>query len=93
MPTAKKYGGKIAYLISLQDHRYEDGTKSTPLLIIEQAIQDTNMRSMLVTVFNDMDSDNSQSLQAAINEIPNIDTLRYKPVVQNEKLVRTLSDV
>ena len=87
MPTAKKHGGKIAYLdLFAGPGRYEDGTKSTPLLIIEQAIQDTNMRSMLVTVFNDMDSDNSQSLQAAINEIPNIDILRYKPVVENEEV-------
>ena len=52
MPTAKKHGGKIAYLdLFAGPGRYEDGTKSTPLLIIEQAIQDTNMRSMLVTVF------------------------------------------
>ncbi len=87
MPTAKKHRGKIAYLdLFAGPGRYEDGTKSTPLLIIEQAIQDANMRSMLVTVFNDMDSDNSQSLQAAINEIPNIDTLRYRPVVKNEEV-------
>lgn len=91
IPTAKKSGGKIAYLdLFAGKGRYEDGTKSTPLLIVEQAIQDPDLRSMLVTVFNDMDSDNSQSLQAAINGIPNINTLRYKPVVENEEVGKNI---
>lgn len=41
---------------------------------------------MLVTLFNDVDSNNTHSLQIAISSIPNIDTLKYKPQVFNEEV-------
>jgi three-Cys-motif partner protein len=71
IPTAQKGRGKIAYIdLFSGPGRYKDGTKSTPLLILEKAIHDENMRKMLVTVFNDRDSDNSRSLQNAIDGLP-----------------------
>jgi len=73
--------------------RYEDGTKSTPLLILEKAISDPDMRQMLVTTFNDVDSNNTASLERAIKEIPGIDTLRYKPAVYNEEVGTGLVDL
>jgi three-Cys-motif partner protein len=66
--------------------RYKDGTKSTPLLVLERAIQDPKMRGMLVAVFNDVDKDSSQSLQKAIEELPNVKSLKYKPKVYNEEV-------
>jgi three-Cys-motif partner protein len=54
--------------------RYKDGSKSTPLLILERAIADPDMSQMLVTLFNDKDSNNTQSLQQAIESIPDIST-------------------
>jgi len=36
--------------------------------------------------FNDKDEDNSRSLEKAIEEIPGIKTLRYKPQVNNEEV-------
>lgn len=76
---------------------YEDGTKSTPLLILEKAIQDPDTRDMLVTVFNDKDLDNVQSLKAAIDNISGINTLKYKPDIINnevdEDLVKELEDM
>ena len=87
MPTAKKGNGKIAYIdLFSGPGRYKDGTKSTPLLILEKAIQDENMRKMLVTIFNDRDSDNSLSLQTAINSLPGIELLKYKPQVLNSEV-------
>jgi three-Cys-motif partner protein len=41
---------------------------------------------MLVTIFNDVDSDNSQSLQTAVNALPNVNSLKYKPQVYNEEV-------
>ena len=41
---------------------------------------------MLVTFFNDKDPANTQSLQDAINAIPDIGRLRHKPVVQTEEV-------
>ncbi|MGB7291801.1 MAG: three-Cys-motif partner protein TcmP [Thermodesulfobacteriota bacterium] len=83
----KKHSNKIAYIdLFAGPGRYRDGTKSTPVLILEQAIQDPEMRNMLVTIFNDVDSDNTHSLQIAINSIPNIDALKYKAQVFNEEV-------
>lgn len=87
IPWAKKGGGKIAYMdLFAGPGRYEDGAKSTPLLILEKAVADPDMRNMLVTTFNDMDSSNTASLQRAIDEIPGIGSLRYKPKVYNEEV-------
>ena len=47
--------------------RYKDGTKSTPLLVIEKAIADPKLRNRLVTMFNDVDENNSQTLISEIS--------------------------
>ncbi len=52
IPSTKKYDNKIAYIdLFAGTGRYKDGTKSTPLLVLERAVKDTNMRNMLETVF------------------------------------------
>jgi len=84
IPTVKKRGDRIVYIdLFAGPGRYKDGTKSTPLLILQQAIAHADMRQLLVTYFNDADADSSASLKAAICEIPGIDTLRYKPIITN----------
>ncbi len=82
IPTAKRAGSKIAYIdLFAGPGRYKDGTESTPLLILEKAIEDKDMRQMLVTIFNDVDANNTHSLETAINALPGIDSLKYKPQV------------
>jgi three-Cys-motif partner protein len=85
IPTAKKSPrNRIAYIdLFAGPGRYKDGTKSTPLLVLEKAIQNPNMCEMLVTIFNDKNEDNSYSLQQAINALPGIETLKYPPTVRN----------
>jgi three-Cys-motif partner protein len=85
IPTAKKSPrNHIAYIDLLTGPgRYKDGTKSTPLLVLEKAIQDPDMREMLATIFNDKNEDNSYSLQQAINAVPGIEKLKYPPIVRN----------
>src|SRR6266566_881387 len=85
--TTKRYNGKIAYIdLFAGPGRYEDGTKSTPLLVLERAIADEDMRKMLVTVFNDVDGNNTQSLETAIRAIPGISSLKYTPQVFNHEV-------
>jgi three-Cys-motif partner protein len=87
IPSAKKGSRKIAYIdLFSGPGRYNDGTKSTPLLILENAIQDVNMRAMLVSIFNDRDDDNSKSLRTAIDNLPGINSLKYKPQVLNSEV-------
>src|SRR5258706_15431004 len=78
---------KIAYIdLFAGPGRYKDGSKSTPILILETAIKDDNMRRMLVTIFNDADENNSHSLETEINSLPGINTLRYKPAVHTHEV-------
>jgi three-Cys-motif partner protein len=82
MPTAKRYGGKIAYIdLYAGPGRYKDGAASTPLLVLQHALQDSNMCSMLVAYFNDADENHTSTLQAEIDALPGIAKLKYKPTV------------
>jgi three-Cys-motif partner protein len=61
--------------------RYKDGSASTPLMVLEQAIADPALRDSLVTMFNDEDPEHTESLASEIAKLPGIDTLKYKPEI------------
>jgi three-Cys-motif partner protein len=87
MPSAKNHGNRIGYIdLFAGPGRYGDGTVSTPIRVLEKAISDPDMRKMLVTVFNDRDPENTASLTDAIKALPGIETLKYKPQIQNEEV-------
>ncbi len=87
IPQAKNRAEKIAYIdLFSGPGRYKDGSKSTPLLILERAIADPAMREMLVTIFNDIDSNNARSLQEAIDSLSGLYTLKNRPVVLNKEV-------
>ena len=87
LPTVKKVGGRIAYIdLFAGKGRYKDGTKSTPLLILESAIADPEMRERLVTLFNDADKENTEALRGEIDALPGIEKLKYKPQVAAEEV-------
>jgi three-Cys-motif partner protein len=82
-PTAKAMGNKIAYIdLYAGPGRYKDGSASTPLMVLENAIADPQLSKTLVTVFNDQNSDFTNTLQKEINKIPYINTLKHKPQVR-----------
>lgn len=75
-------GNKIAYIdLFAGPGRYNDGTVSTPLMVLEKAIQDENLQKRLVTMFNDKDKFNADTLREAIDNFPGIESLRYPPQV------------
>jgi len=85
MPSAKRHDNRILYIdLFAGPGRYDDGTLSTPLLVLQKAIEDPDMRSMLVTLFNDRDADNAGRLKAAIDGLPGIERLKHQPQVSNE---------
>ncbi len=61
--------------------KYDDGTKSTPLLVIEKAIKDSVLRERLITLFNDKDERTVSLLEKELFSIPGIDSLRFRPTV------------
>jgi len=78
---------KIAYIdLFSGPGRYKDGTLSTPLLVLEKAIQNPDICDRLITLFNDKDNNNTQSLQKAINELPGIEKLKYAPKVYSDEV-------
>ncbi|HIK12325.1 MAG TPA: three-Cys-motif partner protein TcmP [Oscillatoriaceae cyanobacterium M33_DOE_052] len=63
--------------------RYKDGNASTPLLVLERAIADPDMRKMLVTLFNDKNTNCTQVIADEIRSIPGIEKLENKPLICN----------
>lgn len=61
--------------------RYEDGTKSTPLLVLEKALENPIMCSKLMTVFSDMEKVNSEKLEKEIKALPGINKMVHTPEV------------
>jgi len=87
LPSVKRRGGRIAYVdLFAGKGRYKDGTKSTPLLVLESAIRDADMCGHLVTLFNDADKDSANALMREIEAVPGIRNLKYKPQVEAEEV-------
>jgi len=63
--------------------RYRDGTPSTPLRVLEMAIQDHQLASRLVTVFNDKSSDHCKTLQENVSSLAGIEILQHQPQFMN----------
>lgn len=75
---------KIAYVdLFAGPGRYQDGTPSTPIRILEGAIRDKHIAPLLAALFNDEDSNKVEALEKEIKDIAGINTLRYQPVVRN----------
>ena len=62
---------------------YKDGTKSTPIIVLEKAINNYNLSKRLVTFFNEKDKESFDSLKTAIEKLPNITRLKHKPEILN----------
>lgn len=73
--------------------RYEDGTKSTPILILEEALTRKGIAQKLFTLFNEADSENYELLQEEIANIPNIKLLKFQPQITNREIGDSFADV
>jgi three-Cys-motif partner protein len=94
LPTVQRRGGKLGYIDLFSGPGiYEDGTKSTPILIIEQAINNTELSERLVTIINDANPEFIKMLNLAIKNVPGIDKLKNKPIVSNDIVDDQLVDI
>ena len=59
--------------------RFEDGSPSTPLLVLQQAIESPRLQSRLTTLFNDSDKDLIQQLDDEIHALPGFENLKHEP--------------
>lgn len=83
----RRYDQKLAYIdLFAGPGRYKDGAKSTPVEILTKAIQHSELRERLVTIFNDKDERNTKDLEKAVMSIPNISSLKYSPQIMNDEV-------
>lgn len=74
---------KIAYIDLFAGRgRYADGSKSTPLLILEQAIADPVFAQSLITLFNDGADENVSALRKEIEGLAGVSGLKFTPQVR-----------
>ena len=83
----KKAFHPIAYVdLFAGPGRYEDGTISTPVKILQKAISNPEYQERLICIFNDKSKKNSQSLEEIINTMPGIENIKNKPRVYNSEI-------
>ena len=69
VPQARSWAKALAYIdLFAGPGRYEDGTKSTPILILEAAVQNPDLRKLLVTTFNDRNPEFAEELRAEVGD-------------------------
>lgn len=66
--------------------RYDDQSKSTPLLVLDTILASPELSNRVITIFNDKDMENIESLGNAIKQIPGIEKLTYVPKLLNEEV-------
>src|SRR5436190_15485209 len=82
IPQAKGWAKSLAYIdLYAGPGRYNDGTKSTPILIIEEAIQNADLQKFLVTIFNDGNPEFAERLKENVLQIPGIESLAHQPQI------------
>lgn len=84
LPNALKREGKIKYVEFFSGPgMYKDGTRSTPLLILDHVIATPALRDAVELVFNDQNAEFVARLQRHVEETPRVELLRHKPRFQN----------
>src|SRR5262245_18364146 len=82
----KKYpyhAQKIGYIdLFAGPGRYENGAASTPLLVMQRAVADPDIRERLLTIFNDKNEANTDSLRREFTAIPGIENLKFPPQIE-----------
>lgn len=78
---------KIAYIdLFAGPGRYKDGSISTPLKVLEKALENPIYCERLVCMFNDKDENNTQSLEEVIKDLPGFKKLKHEPVIYNQEV-------
>ncbi|MBI2297800.1 MAG: three-Cys-motif partner protein TcmP [Armatimonadetes bacterium] len=66
--------------------RYEDGTPSTPLLVLACALQSPGVAARLITLFNDLNPDHIDDLQREIAALRGVEALAHQPLFSNQEV-------
>src|SRR5687768_6607267 len=85
--TQSQRENRIAYVdLFSGPGRFDRGEESTPLLILNQAIESPTLCTRLVTIFNDANPEYADQLKHEITQLPGIDKLTHDPQVTNTEV-------
>lgn len=82
-----EHAQKMAYIdLFAGPGRYDDQSKSTPLLVLETILENHDLSERVVTIFNDKDTSNIKNLETSVNQLTGIERLRYAPSFYSEEV-------
>ncbi len=94
LPSVMRNSGRIAYFdLFAGPGRYEDGSSSTPLMVLEKAIAHPGISKALVSVFNDKDEQKCQTLEKAIQRVSDLEKLSHQPKIWSEEVDEHLAEM
>ncbi len=83
----QKGSSKMAYVdLYAGPGMYDDGSKSTPILILEHILASEDLRKKVQVYFNEKDISNFKKLKNYVSELENISSLNYEPIIDNKKI-------
>lgn len=89
-----RHSQRMAYIdLFAGPGRYDDQSKSTPLLVLETILADSELANRTLTLFNDKDAENIESLKDAIGSLENIEKLKHKPVFYNSEVGEEIAEM
>jgi three-Cys-motif partner protein len=94
---AAELGQNIAYMdLYCGPGVYENGAKSTPLLVLEKAIAKAGanlaIAKHLVTIFNDKKATSVKTLEAEVKKLTGLKALQNQPIILNEKVTKETAE-
>jgi len=88
------YPQRMAYIdLFAGPGRYDDQSKSTPLLVLEKVLASSDLIERMITMFNDKDPENVKSLKTAIAQLDGIEKLKFQPEIYNEEFGDEISKI
>lgn len=89
----KKQCKKMGYIdLYSGPGKYEDGTYSTPIIILKHIMSDNELAEKVVTYFNDKDEECYKNLKDNIDSLEGIDKLKFYPQVENKEVNQNTAD-
>ena len=65
---------------------YDDGSESTPILILRRVIASPSLRNKFVFYLNNKDPENCYKLRQNISQLDGISSLQFNPLISNEEI-------
>jgi three-Cys-motif partner protein len=94
LPQVARRNELLAYVdLFAGPGRYDDGSPSTPLWVLDYATKNAKLCRRLVTMFNDKNANHARQLQTEIDALPGVENLVHKPQVTTTEVGQELVDL